>query len=258
MSEKPRAYLVDDEPLAIKRLSRLLQEDGRVLVQGSSTDPVRALSELTAEAPDVLFLDIEMPGMSGFDLLARLPEQPLVIFTTAYNQYALQAFEVNSIDYLLKPVEPEKLDRALSKLERMLAGREQKPDLTRLLDQLAKVLGGGSSVSYPARLSSRLGDHVQFVELSQVTHIYAKDKLTFAAAAGKEYAIDSTIQELETRLDPAKFVRIHRSTIVNVDCVHELYTWFAGRMLVRMKDDKKSELTVARDRVKVLKERLGL
>jgi two-component system, LytTR family, response regulator len=253
-----RAYLVDDEPLALKRLTRMLEEDGRVSVAGSASDPARALADLARQLPDVLFLDIEMPGMSGFDLLSRLPEQPLVVFTTAYNQYALRAFEVHSIDYLLKPIEPPKLDRALSKLERISSGREEKPDLTRLLDQLNAALRGGASAAYPTRLSSRLGDHVQFVELARVSHIYAKDKLTFAATAVKEYAIDATIQELEERLDPTRFVRIHRSTIVNVDFVHELYTWFGGRMLVRLKDEKKTELTVARDRVKELKDRLGV
>ncbi len=258
MSRPIRAYLVDDEALALKRLARMLEDDGRVRIEGSSTEPAKALSELARALPDVLFLDIEMPGMSGFDLLTRLPEQPLVIFTTAYNQYALRAFEVHSIDYLLKPVEPEKLGRALHKLERTLNGTEQKPDLTRLLEQLAGAVHTGPTAAYPTRLSSRLGDHVQFVDLAQVSHIYAKDKLTFAAAASKEHAIDSTIQELEARLDPSRFVRIHRSTIVNVEYVHELYTWFAGRMLVRLKDEKKTELTVARDRVKVLKERLGL
>jgi two-component system, LytTR family, response regulator len=258
VSRSITACLVDDEALALRRLSRMLDEDGRVRVGASFTDPAKALAALAGSLPDVLFLDIEMPAMTGFDLLARLPQQPLVIFTTAYNQYALRAFDVHSIDYLLKPVEPEKLDRALTKLERTLAGKEQRPDLTRILEQLAMAVHAGPQTAYPSRLSSRLGDHVHFVELSQVSHIYAKDKLTFAAAASKEHAIDWTIQELESRLDPARFVRIHRSTIVNVDYVHELYTWFAGRMLVRLKDEKKTELTVARDRVKVLKERLGL
>ena len=113
-----RAYLVDDEPLALKRLGRLLEESGRVEVIGSCTDPVEALSELGCNPPDLLFLDIEMPGMSGFELLARLIPQPMVIFTTAYDQYALRAFEDHSIDYLLKPIERVRLARALEKVER--------------------------------------------------------------------------------------------------------------------------------------------
>ena len=252
-----KAYLVDDEPLALQRLSRLLRESGRIEIVGMSTDPVDAVEALRADPPDVLFLDIEMPGMSGFDLLSSLgSDHPLVVFTTAYNQYALKAFEVNSVDYLLKPIEPEPLDRALRKLERMRSGAEPAPDVHALLRRLATALD--RPPEYPERLASRLGERVEFVELAKVTHIYAKDKLTFAATAQKEYCLDQSIVELEQKLDPKRFVRIHRSTLVNIDYVHELYSWFAGRMLLKLKDEKRTELTVARDRVKVLKERLSL
>jgi len=104
---KLRAYLVDDEPLALERLHRLLDATGRVEVTGSTTEPEKAVAALTADPPDVCFLDIQMPRLDGFEVLARLPSQPIVIFTTAYDQYALKAFGVNSVDYLLKPVEAE-------------------------------------------------------------------------------------------------------------------------------------------------------
>ena len=116
---KLRAYLVDDEPLALERLRRLLEQTQRVEVTGSTTEPEQAVAALTADPPDVCFLDIQMPRLDGFDVLARLPSQPIVIFTTAYDQYALKAFGVNSVDYLLKPVEPEALERALNKVERL-------------------------------------------------------------------------------------------------------------------------------------------
>lgn len=244
-----RAYLIDDEELALKRLSRMLAATGRVQVVGSSTDPVEALGSFTG---DVLFLDIEMPGMNGFEFLQALQQEPLVIFTTAYSQYALKAFEVNSVDYLLKPIEPQHLDRALNKLERIRGGYEPRPDLNDLVRRLT------TAMHHPDRLSSRTGERVEFIELSRVTHVYAKDKLTFASTPAKDYCIDQTIVELEQKLDPRKFVRIHRSTIVNVDYVHELYNWFGGKMLLRLKDDKKTELQVARDRVKALKDRLSL
>ena len=117
-----RAYLVDDEPLAIERLTRLLAKSEGIAVVGSASDPAKALDFLAGEdgdTIDVLFLDVQMPGMNGFELLSRLPEQPFVIFTTAYDQYALRAFEVNSIDYLLKPIDAEQLARAVRKLERV-------------------------------------------------------------------------------------------------------------------------------------------
>src|SRR5215471_5704964 len=112
-----RAYVVDDELPAVKRLARLLQATGRVEIVGAEMNPAAAIAAIQLASPDILFLDIEMPGLTGFELLARVERQPFVIFTTAYDRYALKAFEVNSIDYLLKPVEPEELDRALNKLE---------------------------------------------------------------------------------------------------------------------------------------------
>jgi len=252
-----RAFLVDDEQLALKRLARLLEQSGRVEIAGRSSDPEDAIAQLRSLAVDVLFLDIQMPGMTGFEMLSQLPEQPVVIFTTAYHQYALQAFEVNSIGYLLKPVETQQLERALNKLDRIRGGSEPRPELGALLQQISSVLQNRVP-EYPERIASRLGERVEFIELDRVTHLFAKDKLTYAATATKDHCLDWTISELEAKLDPKKFVRIHRSTIVNASYVHELYSWFAGRMLLRLKDEKKTELTVARDRVKVLKEHLGI
>lgn len=258
MKPPMRAFLLDDEILAVKRLTRLLEETGRVEIVGSSTDPLEAIEQLAHLSIDVLFLDIEMPGATGFDVARKIEgEQPLIVFTTAYNQYALRAFEVNSIDYLLKPIEAQQLDRALNKLERIRGGTAPRPEIDALLAQLASALQTRQA-EYPGRIASKLGDKVEFVELSRVTHIFAKDKLTYAATPLKNYCLDETINDIEQRLDPKQFVRIHRSTIVNVDYVHELYTWFAGRMLLRLKDEKKTELTVARDRVKALKDRLNL
>jgi two-component system, LytTR family, response regulator len=251
-----RAYLVDDEPLALKRLARLLGQTGRVEIVGSSADPAEALEAIRKQPCDVLFTDIEMPDLSGFEMLSRLDPQPFVVFTTAYSQFALQAFEVHSIDYLLKPIDEKQLERALNKLERVLGGAEPKPQLEALLAHLASALP--QRRRFPARLASRLGDRIEFVEVARVTHFYANEKLTYAATPKKDYIVDTTITELEETLDPAKFVRIHRSTIVNLDYVRELYSWFSERMMVRINDGKDTELTVARDRVKTLKERLGL
>jgi two-component system, LytTR family, response regulator len=255
-----RAYLVDDEELALSRLRRMLEDSGKVEIAGSSSDPVQAIEDIRTLQPEALFLDIEMPEVNGFDLLSRLGDpQPLVIFTTAYNQYALDAFEVNSVAYLLKPIETAKLDRALQKLERLHAGTDTKPDLHALLQKLSGVLQTPlPSARYVERLASRVGERVEFVDVARVTHIYAKEKLTFAATEKKTYVLDQTIAELETKLDPRKFVRIHRSTMVNTDWVHELYTFFAGRLLIRLKDEKQTELQVARDRTRELKEALGL
>ena len=254
-----KAFLVDDEALALKRLERMLAVTGRVEIVGTSTDPVEAVEAILKTKPDVLFLDIEMPGMTGFQMLSKLDPQPLIVFTTAYNQYALEAFGVNSVDYLLKPIEAPQLARALDKVDRMRGGVEPRPEIRELLDRIAALAAaGGAQATYPDRIASRTGERVELIELARVTHFFARDKLTYAATAAKNHVVDHTIQELEQKLDGRKFVRIHRAILLNLDYVHELHTWFAGRMMVRLKDEKHTELTVSRDRVRALKERLGV
>jgi two-component system LytT family response regulator len=245
-----RAFLVDDEALALKRLQRMLAPGKRVQIVGTSTDPVEAVPAILEAKPDILFLDIEMPGMTGFEMLAHLQPQPWVVFTTAYDRYALEAFGVNSVDYLLKPIEAAQLDRALDKIER-LRGNGASPDVTELIRRLAPP-------SYPDRVASKVGEKIEFVDLDQVTHFFASDKLTFAATPAKNFAVDYSIQELEQKLDPGRFVRVHRATLVNVAHVQELHSWFAGGLMVRLKDPKHTELKVSRDRVRVLKQRLGI
>src|SRR5215468_745712 len=219
-----RAFVVDDERLAVQRLSRLLTETGRVVVAGSATDPHEALETLGGTDVDVAFLDIQMPEMTGLELVEKLNRDIPVIFTTAYDRYALEAFAVNSIDYLLKPVEASRLEKALDKLE---------------------------------RVASRVGERTTVLDVARITHFFAKDKLTFAVSGGREHVIDFTMAELDAHLDSRRFVRIHRATIVNVASVQEIYPGVDG-LLVRLKDDRNTELSVARDRVRELKERLGI
>jgi len=247
-----KAYLVDDEPLAVRRLRRLLEATGRFEIAGATSDPEEALEFLAHETVDVVFLDIQMPGMTGFELLARLAEPPLVIFTTAYDQFALKAFDVHSIDYLLKPIEPAQLDRAIAKLDRMRGG--SRPDLRAIVEEVAASL----QKREPERIATRSGERIQLIDLSRITHFFAQDKLTFAAAGGKQFCVDYTIAELEERLNRKNFVRIHRATLVNVAWVQEIDAWFDGGVLVRLRDDKHTELPVARDRVRALKDRLGV
>jgi two-component system LytT family response regulator len=247
-----RAYILDDERLAVERLERLLNATGRVHVAGTSTDPERALDELRARDVDVLFLDVQMPDLTGFDVLERLDRSIPVIFTTAYDRYALDAFGVNSIDYLLKPIAPARLDRALDKLTR-LAGQAP-PDVKLLARELAKQLAPGVRLE---RLASRVGERTTVIDVGKVSHFFSRDKLTFASLAGREHVVDFTLNELEERLDPRRFVRIHRATIANLGFIGELYPGVDG-VIVRLKDEKKTELSVARDRVRDLKERLGI
>lgn len=252
------AYLLDDEALATKRLARLLQETEKVSIVGSSNDPVEAAAMLSLQSCDVLFLDIEMPGLNGFDVLAQLNDPPFVIFTTAYQEHALKAFQVNAVDYLLKPIEFSQLERALTKVQRMKNGAEPKPDVSVLLQEVVRSLKQPDN-RYPARIASKIGDRVDFIDLNRVTHIYARDKLTYVATRdGKSHMVDYTIADLEHRLNPNQFLRIHRSTILNLDYVQQLHAWFGGRSMVRLNDERQTELTVARERVKDLREKLGL
>jgi two-component system LytT family response regulator len=257
-----RAFVVDDERLAVQRLTRMLGATGRVEVIGSATDPEAALEALQREPVDVLFLDIQMPGLTGFQLLERLKQDVPVVFTTAYDQYALHAFDVNSIDYLLKPIEADRLERALDRIERRSAiGARGSPgdvpalpDVRALARQLAAELAPGRRLE---RVASRVGERTTVLDVARITHFFAQDKLTFAAAGGREHIVDFTLAQLEDRLDPRRFVRIHRATIVNIGFVQELYPGVDG-MLARLKDETKTELSVARDRVRELKERLGI
>jgi len=254
---KLRAYLVDDEPLALERLRRLLENSARVEVIGSTTTPEEALTALEADPPDVCFLDIQMPRLNGFDVLAKLRRQPIVIFTTAHDQYALKAFGVNSVDYLLKPVDPESLDRALKKVETLRdSGRFAQSDLQSLLQQLTDSLRE-SKPEYLERIASRLGDRLWFLDLDRVTHFYAEDKLTYAASDGKAYCVDHAIAELEKKLDPKRFFRIHRSTVVNLAWIKEVTSLPGGALNIRLKDNKSTDLTVARDRAREFKARVG-
>lgn len=241
------AFVVDDEPLAVQRLVRLLQKSGRVELAGSATDPSEAIRALSERPVDVLFLDIHMPEIDGFALVERLERPPLVVFTTAHDEHALRAFQVLAIDYLLKPIDQAQLDRALDKLERVAAGPAAPP--------LAELIEMVRAPRAPQRIASRLGDRVTLLDLDEVSHFHASDRLTYAASGGKDHVVDETLAALERRLDPALFIRIHRSALVNLRFVTELRGDGAGLVVV-LKGD--TQLPVARDRVRPLKERLGI
>jgi two-component system LytT family response regulator len=198
-----------------------------------------------------------MPRLNGFDVLAKLPCQPIVIFTTAYEHYALKAFGVNSVDYLLKPVDPESLERALKKVAVLRnSGQTSQADLQSLLKQLTESLRE-TKPEYLDRIASRLGDRIWFLDLDRVTHFFAEDKLTYAASEGKAYCVDHSIAELEKKLDPKKFVRIHRSTVVSLAWIKEVTSLPGGSLNIRLKDPKTTDLTVARDRAREFKTRMG-
>lgn len=220
---------------------------------GTATDPEVALSTLGTVDIDVLFLDVQMPEMNGFELLAAMSDEPLVVFTTAHDRYALDAFGVTSIDYLLKPIDPAKLARAITKLERLRSSPE--PETS---ERLAALLGRNAHTAYPTRIASRTGARVQLLEVSAISHFFAEDKLTYAVCGDREHTVDSSIVTLERKLDPEMFARVHRDALVNLAFVAELRGSVAGGLRVCLKDARKTELAVARRRARILKERLGI
>jgi len=251
MSSLPRCYAVDDEPLALASIVRLLKASVRVEVVGQSTDSGLAISEITTLAPDILFLDIHMPEIDGFQLLASLPKAPHVVFATAYDHHAVRAFEVNSLDYLLKPINEGRLKTSLDRLNERLSVPP-----TELASLLSKLSSSFTSPSWLQRVATRKGDRLSLIPVSEVTHFISEDRFTYASTAQGRFLVDLSLTDLEARLDPAHFLRIHRASIVNVQCVEQISRWFAGRVHVQLKD--KSELTVSRDKVNVLREKLGL
>jgi two-component system LytT family response regulator len=258
MSTQLRAYVVDDEPGALRQVVQSLKSTGRVDVVGTATSPETALIEIPAREVEALFLDIHMPGMTGFELLQRLTASPLVVFVTAFDDHALQAFEAAAVDYLLKPVRRERVERTLDRLE----GRRADPSAARVqtvLERLARHYGDARGPVYADRVSVDLGQQrTQLVETAQITHFVAQGKGTLAMTASGSRLVDRALGELEARLDPRQFVRIHRSAIVNIAWVSEVRPELGGRLVVRLKDAGQTELQVARDRARAFKERLVL
>jgi len=253
-----RAYVVDDEPGALKQVAQSLKSTGRVEVVGTATSAETALIEIPVLEIEALFLDIHMPGMTGFELLQRLTASPLVVFVTAFDDYALQAFDAAAVDYLLKPVKRERVERTLERLE----SRRADPGtagVRAVLERLARHYREVRGPAYAERISVDLGQQrTRLVETTSITHFMAQGKGTLAVTASGSHLVDRALGELEERLDPRQFVRIHRSAIVNLAWVGEVRPELGGRLIVRLKDAARTELQVARERARALKERLVL
>jgi two-component system, LytTR family, response regulator len=256
MNTRLRCLLIDDEPLALDRLERLLASYPDIEVLGKITRPSKAVERINSLKPDLIFLDIQMPGMTGFEVLQKALHQPVVIFVTAYDRYALEAFEVNSVDYLLKPVEKERLDKAIQKL-RLLSGQATdaltmpSEQVDRLLEYLELRVP-----RKPRKLVSRQGERMILIEPSQVAYFYAQSKYTFAVTAQGEHILDYTLQELRDWLPDEKFIPIHRSYIVNLDWIAELSRGFAGGYLCRLKAPVSRDLPISRSLVHQVRERI--
>jgi two-component system, LytTR family, response regulator len=255
MNKPLRAYLVDDNAAASLRLARVLKETGRVEVVGSSTQPLLALAQIPEQDVDVLFLDVQMPKLDGFELLERLPVNPQVVFVTGYDEYARRAFDKRAVDYLMKPVTRERLNQTLDTLE----ARRADPERERLVDLLAR-LGDYRATRRPVQYTDRVHvdrgpQGVWLTEVSKISHFVAQHNGTTAMTTEGPGLVAQLLGELEKRLDPRTFVRIHRSILVNLDWVQRFVRPLGGGLVARLKDSAGTELEVARERVRGLRER---
>jgi two-component system, LytTR family, response regulator len=255
MDQSISCILVDDEPLALERLERLLQPYPQIRILDKISRPSEAVERIETLCPDLLFLDIQMPGMNGFELLNRLDHQSWIIFVTAYDQYALEAFDANSIDYLLKPVRQERLERALNKLFHLIRPATNipglSPDWKKLLDYVKR-----QQQTLPQKLVSRKGDRIIVLDPGEIVFLYAESKYTFAVTLKEEHILDYTLQQLRDWLPAEKFIPIHRSYLVNLDWIAELHRGFGGGMLCRLKNPLNKDLPVSRSLIKPLREKL--
>ena len=246
--------IVDDESLARERTRRMLADLPGVVVSGEAASAEEARRRITELEPDLLLLDIQMPGEDGFALLQSLERRPAIIFVTAFDHYAVRAFEENAVDYLLKPFRRERLEQALDRARQDLARPE---DLAGRLEGLLASMGRGVADESLDRLTVRLGQKQLILKTSEIVWFGAEEKLVFAAIPGHRHYINFTLDQLERRLDPRRFARIHRGVIVNLDWASALRPGFAGTYRLQLKDEGKTELPVARARARALRERLG-
>ena len=236
-----RAVIVDDEPLARKRIQDLLREDAEIQVVGECGSGSAAMELLDREKPDLMFLDVQMPEVNGFELLeATEAAVPAVIFVTAYDKYALRAFDAQAVDYLLKPFNEgrfqQALQRAKEKIRKVTGGKMN----AELLSLLKNVQAGRKPAE---RLVIKSGGRVLFLKAAEIDYVEAAGNYLSLYVGKETHLIRETMQGLESRLDPERFLRIHRSTIVNLERIKELQPWFGGEYVVILRDGRKLTLS---------------
>lgn len=230
-----RALIIDDEPLARERIRSLVAADVEIEIAGECANGDEAVGAILRERPDLLFLDVQMPGTDGFEVLEAIPPEamPVVIFVTAYDQHALRAFEVHALDYLLKPFDEERFRRSLERAKEFLHARRMRtPDgrLDALLEDLA------AERRYLRRLVIHAPGRVFFLRAEEIDWIESAGNYVRIHVGPEAHLHRETMRELEARLDPERFLRIHRSTIVNLDQVRDLKPLFHGGYVVTLKD----------------------
>jgi len=254
-----RTVVVDDEQLAREEVCFLLGEIGGIEVVGQAANGLEALQVIEVENPDLVMLDVQMPGLSGFEVARRLAEaggDTQLVFVTAFDQHAIQAFEVNAVDYLLKPVEAARLTTTVERVRRRLASeRIGRPGAE--LDRLVQLLS--QRQEHREQLAMRIGDRFLLIQADEVVHASVdNDVITVVTNSLSGTSNYRTLDELQARLDPAVFWRVHRSHLVNINKIKEIVPWFSRNYILKMRDAKGSEIPVSRSQTKRLREYLKL
>jgi two-component system, LytTR family, response regulator LytT len=268
-----RVIVVDDEQLARDELCYQLEQLGEVEVLAQAGNGLEALAAVDRHDPDLVFLDIQMPGLSGFEVARRLIERedetPALVFVTAFDQHAIEAFEVNAVDYLLKPVEVGRLEQALARARRRLTSERASvsggtpgggPSGAPLNDQIQRIVQMMSSRQVRReQVALRVGERFMLVQAEEIIYASLADEsiniVTGQVAGTSSYR---TLDDLQARLDPDVFWRVHRSHLVNINKIKEIVPWFSRNYILRMKDAKATEIPVSRSQTKRLREYLKL
>jgi DNA-binding LytR/AlgR family response regulator len=242
----PKVLVADDEPALAQFLHRRLA----ALWPGATLLPIarnglEALAALREDVPDAAFLDIRMPGLTGLELAARVEGPTHVVFVTAYDEYAVEAFDRNAVDYLVKPVSDDRLARAIARLEAKIAAREAPPVLGDILARIASALPGAGA-GWLRWIRALKGEEVHQVPVDDVLYFQAQDKYTCVVTREGELLIRTALSDLAKQLDPAVFAQVHRSTLLNLNFVASTRRDLGGRVFVRLRDARRTELPVSR------------
>jgi len=232
-----RVGIADDEPLARERLVSMLDGHDNYEVVAECKDGAEAVAAIRKQNLDVVFLDVRMPELDGFQVLEALGSGrlPVIVFVTAFDDYALRAFDVSALDYLLKPFDRERFEKALARVETQLSSREER----KISSELREFLGGLSqtpSASYAERFAVRSSGDIYFVRTEEIDWIDSQGNYVALHARGRKHLVRDTIKSVESKLDPRKFVRVHRSAIINLDRLTKLQPYFHGEYVVTLSD----------------------
>jgi DNA-binding LytR/AlgR family response regulator len=250
-----RVLIVEDEKLAAERLANLLRQCDAGIEPVATSPSVRQTVELLKLKPqlDLILMDIQLADGLSFEIFEQVAVEVPVIFTTAYDAYAVRAFKVNSIDYLLKPIDEDELKAALEKFRKLNSHAAPAMPQLGALEQAMQLLNGNSK-SYKSRFVVKVGEHLHMIPIEEVDYFYSYEKATFLqTSTGKRYAIDYTMEQLEQLVDPNQFFRVNRGYLVSIKAVQDIIAWSNSRLKLELRQAAKEEVVVSREKVQTFK-----